>query len=123
MMKKSRKNRLAVARKIIADVNREMQKSRLTESVPQRRDTSGCTSRQGTFCSFCESVNSGLRHGARLRRRSLRIDSIVQNHIEQRLMNLDAALVCNKAEFAKAIHEEADALQRSADHLLPGIPA
>jgi hypothetical protein len=36
-------------------------------------------------------------------------DSIVQNHIEQRFMNPDATVVFNKAELAKAIHEEADA--------------
>lgn len=34
----------------------------------------------------------------------------MQNHIEQRFMNPDATVVLNnKAEFAKAIHEEADA--------------
>jgi hypothetical protein len=33
MKKKSSKNRLEIARKIISDVNREMQKPRLTESV------------------------------------------------------------------------------------------
>jgi hypothetical protein len=36
-------------------------------------------------------------------------DSVVQNHIEQRFMNPDAAVILNKAELAKAIHEEADA--------------
>ena len=36
-------------------------------------------------------------------------------------MNLDAALVCNKAEFAKAIHEEADAGPSGADHLCQGF--
>jgi hypothetical protein len=40
-------------------------------------------------------------------RRPLRIDSIVQNHVEQRLMNLNAAVVCNKAELAKAVHARA----------------
>jgi hypothetical protein len=33
MKKKNSKNRLEIARKIISDVNREMQKPRLTESV------------------------------------------------------------------------------------------
>jgi hypothetical protein len=33
-------------------------------------------------------------------------DSVVQNHIEQRFMNPDATVVLNKAELAKAIHEE-----------------
>jgi hypothetical protein len=36
-------------------------------------------------------------------------DSVVQDYIEQRLMNPDAAVILNKAELAKAIHEEADA--------------
>jgi hypothetical protein len=36
-------------------------------------------------------------------------DSVVQNHIEQRFMNPDAAVILNKTELAKAIHEEADA--------------
>jgi hypothetical protein len=36
-------------------------------------------------------------------------DSIVKNHVEQRFMNPDATVVFNKAELAKAIHEEADA--------------
>src|ERR1700733_462153 len=33
---------------------------------------------------------------------------IEQNHVEQRPMNLDAAVVADETEFAKAIHEEAD---------------
>jgi hypothetical protein len=36
-------------------------------------------------------------------------DSVVQNHIEQRSMDPDAAVILNKAELAKAIHEKADA--------------
>jgi len=36
-------------------------------------------------------------------------DSVVQNHIEQRFMNSNAAVILNEAELAKAIHEEADA--------------
>jgi len=54
-------------------------------------------------------------------RRPLRIDSIVQNHVEQRLMNLNAAVVCNKAELAKAVHEKADAGPGCADHLRQGF--
>ena len=37
-MKMKKKNRLEIARKIISDVNREMQKSRLTESVRNGRN-------------------------------------------------------------------------------------
>jgi hypothetical protein len=32
-------------------------------------------------------------------------DLVVQNHIEQRFMNPDAAVILNKAELTKAIHE------------------
>jgi len=42
---------------------------------------------------------------------------IVQNDIDQRLMDPDAAVVFDEAEFAKAIHEEADAGSGGADHL------
>jgi hypothetical protein len=40
---------------------------------------------------------------------------IVQNHIEQRLIDPDAAIVFNKAELAKSIHEEAHAGPGGAD--------
>jgi hypothetical protein len=46
---------------------------------------------------------------------------IEQDHIEQRLMHLDAAVVTDKAELAKAVHEEADAGSRGADHLRQGF--
>src|ERR1035437_3634132 len=42
---------------------------------------------------------------------------IVQNYIDQRLVNPDAAVVFDEAELAKAIHEEADAGAGGADHL------
>ena len=42
---------------------------------------------------------------------------IVKNHIEQRFMHPDAAVVLNKTQFAEAIHEEADAGPRRPDHL------
>src|ERR1035437_6088449 len=44
-------------------------------------------------------------------------ESIVQNHIQQRLINPDAAVVFDEAELAEAIHEEADAGAGGADHL------
>jgi hypothetical protein len=44
------------------------------------------------------------------------LDSIVQNDVEQRLMNPDATVVFNKAELAKAIHEETNAGPSGADH-------
>jgi len=40
----------------------------------------------------------------------------VQDHIEQRFMNPDATVVFDKAEVAKAVHEEADAGPSGADH-------
>ena len=36
-------------------------------------------------------------------------DLVVQNDVEQRPVNADATVVFNKAQLAKAIHEEADA--------------
>jgi len=44
------------------------------------------------------------------------LDSIVQNDVEQRSMNPDATVVFNKAELAKAIHEEANAGPSGTDH-------
>ena len=46
---------------------------------------------------------------------------IEQDHVEQRLMYLDAAVVTDKAELAKAIHEKADARPRGANHLRQGF--
>ena len=42
---------------------------------------------------------------------------VVQNDIEQRLMNLDGAVVFNKSEIAETIHEKANPRPSSADHL------
>jgi hypothetical protein len=42
--------------------------------------------------------------------------SVVQNHIEQRFMNPDAAVVFNKSELAKAIHKETNAGPGGANH-------
>src|ERR1035441_5887033 len=44
-------------------------------------------------------------------------EMIVLNHIDQRLVDPDAAVVFDKTELAKAIHEEADAGPGGADHL------
>jgi hypothetical protein len=41
----------------------------------------------------------------------------VQDDVEQRPMNPDATVVFNKAELAKAIHQEAHARPSGADHL------
>ena len=32
--------------------------------------------------------------------------SVVEDHVEERLMNPDAAVVLDKAQFAKAVHEK-----------------
>src|ERR1035438_2198123 len=42
--------------------------------------------------------------------------AIVQNYVEQRLMHLDAAIVFDKTELAKPVHEEADPGAGGADH-------
>ena len=47
--------------------------------------------------------------------------SVVQNDIQQRFVDLDAAAVVNKAQLAKAVHEEADARPGCADHLRQGL--
>src|ERR1035441_6341263 len=48
---------------------------------------------------------------------SVRSELIVQNDIDERLMDPDAAVVIDEAKLAKAIHEEADAGAGGADHL------
>jgi hypothetical protein len=45
----------------------------------------------------------------------------VQDHIEQRFMNPDATVVFDKAEVAKAVHEEADAGPSGAEHFRQGF--
>src|ERR1022692_956453 len=60
---------------------------------------------------FYSAVDTGLLLG----------EMIVQNHIEQRLMDPDATVVFNKAELAKAIHEEADTGAGGADHLCQSL--
>jgi DNA topoisomerase I len=58
------------------------------------------------------------------KRRFLRVvlgQLIEQHHIEQRLIHLDAAVVIDKAQLAKAIHKEADTGPRGADHLRQGF--
>jgi hypothetical protein len=47
---------------------------------------------------------------------------IVQDDVEQRLVNADATVVFDEAEFAKAIHEEADPGAGGADHVGEGSP-
>ncbi len=46
---------------------------------------------------------------------------VIQEHLEQRLMHPDAALVFNKTKLAKAIHEEAYAGPRRTDHIGQGL--
>ena len=70
-------------------------------------------SRSYSFGTECATCGKGL-HRAR---------SIVQNDVEQRPMNLDAAVVFDEAEFAKAVHEEADARPGRSNHLCQSFPA
>ena len=48
---------------------------------------------------------------------------IKQDHIEQRLVLLNAAVVSDQAKLAKAVHKKADAGPRGADHLRQGLGA
>src|ERR1022692_1826227 len=57
--------------------------------------------------SFYSAIDTGFLLG----------EMIVLNHIDQRLVDPDAAVVFDKAELAKAIHEEAYAGPGGADHL------
>jgi len=41
---------------------------------------------------------------------------VVENHIQQRLMHPDAALVFDEAKLAKAVHKKADTRTSGADH-------
>jgi hypothetical protein len=42
---------------------------------------------------------------------------VEQDHIEQRFMHLDTAVVTHKTKLAKAVHEEAHTGPRGADHI------
>ena len=45
----------------------------------------------------------------------------MKDHIEQRLVNLDAPVVFDKAELAKTVHKKADAGASGSDHLRQGF--
>jgi hypothetical protein len=47
--------------------------------------------------------------------------AIEEDCFEKRRANMDATVVFNKPEFAKAVHEEADAGAGSANHLCQGL--
>ena len=42
---------------------------------------------------------------------------LVQNDIQQRTVNLDAAVVVNEAQFSKLVHEKTNAGPGRADHV------
>ena len=46
---------------------------------------------------------------------------VVQDDVQQGTVHLDVAVVANESEFAKAIHEEADAGSRGTNHLSQGF--
>src|SRR5580704_540625 len=95
----------------------ELGSSARCSTAPQRDQ------RYVTSSRFCYG-RSSLRYQAIARNPRQTVshtDSVVENDVGQRLMNLDAAVVLNKAEFAKAIHEEADAGPSGADHLCQGF--
>jgi hypothetical protein len=56
-----------------------------------------------------------LRRVSRRLRFNLRL--IVQNDVQQGTVNLDMAVVINKAQFPKFVHEKTHARSRRADHL------
>src|ERR1700682_5750719 len=61
---------------------------------------------------------------ARAKGRFLRImlgRLIVKNHIEKGLVDVDAAVVVDKAELPKAIHEEADPGSSRSNHVGEGL--
>ena len=47
--------------------------------------------------------------------------SVKQDHAQERPVNLDVAVVFDKAELSKSIHEEADAGAGGTDHLRQGL--
>ena len=55
--------------------------------------------------------------------RFARSTSIVQNHVEQGAVDLDRAVVLDEPKLAEAVHEEADAGSRGADHVREGFLA
>src|SRR4249920_1323672 len=42
---------------------------------------------------------------------------VVQNHVQQGIMHFQCPVVFDEAQFAKLVHEEADARSGGADHL------
>src|SRR5271157_2142734 len=71
----------------------------------------------GTVLAASGRLRSNTRGGRTRRPLGVRLgELIVQNYIDQRLMDPDAAAVFDKAELAKAIHEEAHAGPGGADH-------
>src|ERR1035441_5489451 len=61
--------------------------------------------------SFYSAIDTGFLLG----------EMIVLNHIDQRPMDLDATVVFDKAELAKAIHEETDTGAGGANHLCQSL--
>src|SRR5665213_164949 len=56
-----------------------------------------------------------------LRRRPYRARLVGQNHAQQRTVNIDVAVVIDKAELTKLVHEMANARARRANHLSQGL--
>src|SRR4249919_21138 len=61
-------------------------------------------------CSLSSHLNLDLR-------------LIVQNHVQQRAMDGNPAIVINEAQLAKLVHKKADARARRADHFRQGLLA
>src|ERR1035437_7251231 len=82
----------------------------------RRQDTSSSTK------LLHRAVRRDCRSGGKARcLRAMLRKTIQEDCFEERFVNLDAAVVVNEPEFAKAVHEEADAGAGSADHLCKGL--
>jgi hypothetical protein len=64
--------------------------------------------------SRCDKMRSTPRR--RLRALTPRM-VLMQNHVQQRAVNLQAAVVFDEPKLTKLVHERADARARGADHL------
>src|SRR6478736_6203454 len=64
---------------------------------------------------FTQSGHYAVKHSCPYSAVDVRL--LVQNHIQQRTMDFYAAVVVDKTQFSKFVHESTDARSRRADHL------
>jgi len=109
-MENKGKTPIKPVRTTVASVRKEMQKPRLTESVRNDGKRLAIPVAKRPTRRPCLIPSTNPQNGPHSE------GSVVQNDVEKRLVNPDAAVVFNKAEFTKTIHEEADARPGGADH-------